>query len=107
LQRYDARTIEAIDVNQDVGWLYVKSVDPPVVQPDEGHFTSLRGPLSPLEMTFSSQCRSAHMKQVIVEGNSVNCVALDPDPFTSNPCERLLVAAAVGIAHRSGNILAR
>jgi len=66
---------------------------------------TLRGPSSPIELMFSSLCRSAHLKQVNIDGTSVNCVALDQEPHSST--SRLIVAANVGIAHRSGNIMAR
>jgi ATP-dependent RNA helicase TDRD9 len=42
---------------------------------------------------------------VNIDGASVNSVALDHD-FLS-PTSRLLIAGSVGIAHRSGNIMAR
>jgi hypothetical protein len=85
--------------------MFQRLLDPPKVDEEKGTLIVLRGPHSPLEMNFNSLCRSAHLKQVQVEGNSVNCVALDQDPF--NSCSRMIVAASVGIAHRSGNILAR
>jgi hypothetical protein len=103
--RYDEATIQAIDQKQQGDWEPTRYISPPVLDPDTGSEVVLRGPSSPLEMNFTSVCASAHMKQVQVEGNSVNCVALDTEPF--NPTSRVIIAANVGIAHKSGNILAR
>lgn len=75
------------------------------MSPDSEQQASLRGPHSPLEMTFTSLCGSAHLKQVVTDGSSINSVALDQDP--TSPSARLMVAANVAIAQRSGNILAR
>jgi len=66
---------------------------------------TLRGPFSPLEMSFTSLCRSAHMKQVLIEGNSVNSVALDQEPMSGT--SRLLVSAGVGISQKSGSVMAK
>ncbi|XP_021956127.1 ATP-dependent RNA helicase TDRD9 [Folsomia candida] len=103
--RYDEEMIDSIDKKQNCSWEPTRYVFPPKLNAETGNEVSLRGPTSPLEMHFTSLCRSAHMKAVQVEGSSVNCVALDTDPF--NPSSRVMIAASVGIAHRSGNILAR
>ena len=66
---------------------------------------TLKGPFSPLEMSFRALSASAHTKAVTIEGCSVNSVALDQDPTSST--SRLLVAAAVGISQRSGSVIAR
>jgi hypothetical protein len=65
----------------------------------------LRGPFSPLEMTFKALTASAHVKAVTVDGTSVNSVSLDQDPYSETA--RLLIAAGVGISQRSGNVIAR
>lgn len=80
-------------------------VDPPPFKKEPQNIAILRGPFSPLEMYFSSLCHSAHLKQVIIDGGSLNSVTLDQDPF--KPASRMLVAANVAVAQRSGNILAR
>lgn len=103
--RYDDEMIKAIDGRQAGNWEPTRYVNPPKITPDNGTDVTLRGPNSPLEMQFTSLCRSAHMKQVQVEGSSVNCVALDTEPF--NPCSRVMVSASIGIAHKSGNLMAR
>jgi hypothetical protein len=103
--RYDEAMIKAIDEKQEGLWEPTRYNCPPRVSAESGTEVTLRGPSSPLEMQFTSLCRSAHMKMVQVEESSVNCVALDTDPF--NPCSRVMIAATVGIGHRSGNILAR
>jgi len=102
---YEDHVIKAIDERQISSWEPERFVDPPRLNPETGCLVALRGPNSPLEMNFTSLCRSTHLKQVQIEGNSVNCVALDQEPFSA--CSRLLIASNVGIAHRSGNIMAR
>ena len=66
---------------------------------------TLRGPFTPLEMEFSSLCRSAHMKPVQIERSSVNSVTLDQEPYSATA--RLLVAGTVAISDRTGAIMAR
>jgi len=101
---YNDNLIRAYDDKQVCKKKPQRFIDPPMG--DENCPTiTLRGPHSPLELSFTALCRSSHLKQTIIEANSVNCVALDEEPYATT--SRLLVSAGVGIAHRSGNLLAR
>ncbi|ODN04338.1 putative ATP-dependent RNA helicase TDRD9 [Orchesella cincta] len=95
----------ALEVQQNKCVIPQRLMDPPIIEKEPEQLAVLRGPHNPLEMVFTSLCRSAHMKQVITDGSSTNSVVLDQDP--TNPSSRLLIAANVAIAARSGNILAR
>ena len=66
---------------------------------------NLRGPNTPLELSFIALSRSLGCKQVMVDGASVNSVALDQDYL--KPASRLLVAASVGISPRNDRAMAR
>lgn len=90
---------------QGKGEMNVRLLRPPEVGPEDEQLISLRGPHSPLEMTFTALCGSAHLKQVVTDGSSVNSVSLDQDPYNSS--SQLLIAANVAIAQRSGNIMSR
>ena len=77
----------------------------PNVKNEYIHQAILRGPHNPLEMSFTSLCRSAHLKQVMIEGSSINSVAFDHNHI--KPSSNLMIAANVSVAARSGNIMAR
>ncbi|CAL8099647.1 unnamed protein product [Orchesella dallaii] len=97
--------LKSLEDDQNKCVIPERLMDPPQFDTEPEQLALLRGPHSPLEMVFSSLCRSAHLKQVITDGSSTNSVVLDQDP--DNPSSRLLIAANVAIAARSGNILAR
>lgn len=81
-------------------------IKPPAnVDAETLNHVTLRGPHNPLEMSFTSLCRSAHLKQVMTEGSSINSIVLDQNP--NDPSSQLMISASVSIAARSGNIMAR
>lgn len=81
-------------------------MDPIEIPPEQvAEVINLRGPMSPLEMSFVALCSASHLKHVQADAPSINSVVLDQNPWDQT--YRLMVAASVTIAHRSGNIVAR
>jgi len=103
---YSNSLINSMNETQVNGeWSPSRFMNPPIVNPETAIYMTLRGPNSPLEMSFNTLCRGANLKKAQVDGTSVNCVALDNEPF--NSCARVMVAASVGVAYRTGNLVAR
>lgn len=86
-----------------------KNIPRPTIQPPECKeihpIMTLRGPNSPLELQFTSMSRTLMSKLVMVDGASVNSVALDQEHL--NPVSRLLVAGSVAISQRNDRAMAR
>lgn len=71
---------------------------------DSTEIRKLRGPFSPIEMSFTGVCNNS-CGLVSVDGSSVNCVALEQNPW--NPVTRLLVAGSVSMGQKSQKLQAR
>ncbi|PAA47471.1 hypothetical protein BOX15_Mlig021385g1 [Macrostomum lignano] len=67
-----------------------------------GYFTP-RGPSHPFEMKFRGLCNSYRRKQIGLDADSVNSVAIDPEP--QNPTDRLLIAGSVMLDSKNQNRL--
>lgn len=67
----------------------------------------LKGPSSPVEMEFMTLCGSTRLNDIRTDGQSVNSVVLDQDPWEQESSYQLLVGASVAIGGRSGKILVR
>jgi len=77
-----------------------------VVPPKDGRIrVELKGPWSPLELSFQSLCHSSYCKEVSIDDCSVNSVALDHEPAA--PISRFVVASSVSIQDKSGRVVAR
>lgn len=56
-------------------------------------------------MEFGSTMNNLCAKKVVVDPNSVNCVALDQDPFA--PSKQFLISADVTVIHNSNQLRLR
>lgn len=65
----------------------------------------LRGPESPIEMSFYSITNIGRLKSVRIEQNSVNSIILKDQP--QDPHQRFLVAAKIGINATGSTVVAR
>ena len=68
-------------------------------------FVDMRGPYSPLEISYYSLINAGHSKRVTVERDSINYVTLDDDPL--NESTRLMVASAISLNTSGTSIIAR
>lgn len=68
-------------------------------------YIELRGPYSPLEITYYALTNVAVRKRVRVERDSINYVTLDDDP--TNPTNRLLVAVDVSLNELGNTMVLR
>uniref|UniRef100_T1JGF2 Probable ATP-dependent RNA helicase spindle-E n=1 Tax=Strigamia maritima TaxID=126957 RepID=T1JGF2_STRMM len=69
------------------------------------HRITLKGPYSPLEVTFTSLQKCGAMKPVKIDMSSVNSVVLDAEP--QDTCARMMVAATVGFNSSNDVMLVR
>lgn len=65
----------------------------------------LKGPYTPIEVSFEGVTRQDSVLRVAIDSESVNSVCFDPDPENSN--KRLLVASCVQLQPESGRLTAR
>lgn len=88
----------------DRNFLVQSYPEPPPVE-DCRSAVMLKGPFSPLEVTFSSLAHKAACKKVNIESQSVNSIVLDMDPEDIH--DRLLVASLVSQSPNGAHLTLR